>query len=93
MIMVVLFDVDVDGVDDDGDYDDVDDDVDDGYGNDDNVDDDVDDYDDNDFDFQVELASVAEDGTADISSLLCEANMAYKVEVQAPSAYSAFVPG
>ena len=42
---------------------------------------------------QVELTSVEEHGTADISSLLCEANQAYKVQAQATSAYSAYAPG
>ena len=42
---------------------------------------------------QVELTSVEEHGTVDISSLLCEANQAYMVQAQATSAYSAYAPG
>ena len=42
---------------------------------------------------RVELASVAENGVADISGVLCEANVAYKVEVKTPPTFSSHVPG
>ena len=42
---------------------------------------------------RVELTSVAENGIADISAVLCEANTAYKVKIQTPSTLSAHVPG
>ena len=42
---------------------------------------------------RVELALVAENEVADISSVLCEANVAYKVEVKTLSNFSSHVPG
>ena len=42
---------------------------------------------------RVELASVVEDTTADISSVLCEFNVALKVEVKTSSTISSHVPG
>ena len=42
---------------------------------------------------RVELTSVAENGIADISEVLCEANAAFKVQTQTSSTYSAHIPG
>ena len=41
----------------------------------------------------VELSSVAENGIADISSVLCEAGAASKAETERPASYSPYVPG
>ena len=42
---------------------------------------------------RVELASIAENSTADISSVLCEVNVAYKVKVKTPFTISSHIPG
>ena len=42
---------------------------------------------------RVELTSVAENGIADISEVLCEANAAFKVQTQTASTYCAHIPG
>ena len=42
---------------------------------------------------RVELASVAENGIADISEVLCEDNEAFKVQTQTSSTYSTHIPG